>query len=481
MLILKDLSFRYKIPLRATVLVVATVFLLTTLLVLREQEELRSDLQENAGLLGKTLGQNLINPMLQDDVWRAYELLRTPLLGLDERAKERLPFAIVLFDRDFRVMASSDPARYPVLASPEALPELEGFAAWVRGKEQPLPSHAMLDVGGDVLGQVSVVQADGIILGHLVLGYSRAGIRARATRLIERSVLYTLALLAVLLPITWYWGWRMAHPLIALADNMGKVGKTLPPDAELHLEESNDELGRASTAFRKMLQALREKAALEQEMILNERLAAIGRLAAGVAHEINNPLGGMLNALDTFRRHGGDAAKVGKTLSLIERGLLQIRDTVSAMLVDVRPSGKPLTRFDFEDVRTLLGTEISKKQAQLEWDIALPDTGLPLPAALVRQVLFNLMLNALQAIHEGGKVAVHAAVDAYLLTFSVANEGEPIPPERMGQLFEPFASSRREGHGLGLWVSYQIVQQLDGRISVTSDEDATCFSVALPH
>lgn len=481
MLILNDLSFRYKIPLRATVLVIVTVFLLTTLLVVREQQELQRDLQENAVLLGKTLGQNLINPMLQDDVWRAYELLRTPLLDLDERAKQRLPFAIVLFDREFRVLASSDPARYPILAYPETLPELQSFAPWVRGERQIPASRTLLDEAEEVLGQVSSVQADGVTLGYVLLGYSRAGLRARAVSLVNGAVLYTLALLAVLLPVTWYWGWRMAHPLIALADNMGKVGKTLPSDAELHLETSDDEIGRASKAFRQMLQALREKAVLEQEMILNERLAAIGRLTAGVAHEINNPLGGMLNALDTFNRHGGDAAKVGKTLSLIERGLLQIRDTVSAMLVDVRPSGKPLTRFDFEDVRTLLSAEISKKQVQLAWEVALPDNGLPLPAALVRQVLFNLLLNALQATPAGGKVVVQAVMDAYLLTFSVANQGEPIPAERMTRLFEPFATGRAEGHGLGLWVSYQIVQQLDGRISVTSDAQGTCFSVALPH
>lgn len=481
MLLLKDLSLRYKIPLRASALVVGTVFLLTVLLVAREHEEMRNDLQENAALLSKTLRQNLIAPMLQDDVWRAYELLRTPLLGQDERAQERLPFAIVLFDRDFRVMASSDPAHYPVLAYPEALTRLAGMAEWVRGNKSLDGEARLRESGAEVLGLVSAVQADGITLGHLALGYSRAGIRARTARLVESAILYTLILLAGLLPITWYWGWHMAKPLIALADGMGKVGKTLPTDAELRLHESNDEVGQAGTAFRTMLRALREKAALEQEIILNERLAAIGRLAAGVAHEINNPLGGMLNALDTYQRHGGDAAKVGKTLSLIERGLLQIRDTVAAMLVDVRPSGKPLTRFDFEDVRTLLGAELSKRRARLRWDIAVPDTGLPLPAALVRQVLFNLLLNALQALPDGGRVAVEAVVAAGLLTFSVTNEGEPIPKDKMGQLFEPFATSRREGHGLGLWVSYQIVQQLNGRISVTSDTDGTCFSVALPH
>ncbi|MFN3785309.1 MAG: sensor histidine kinase, partial [Thiothrix sp.] len=102
---------------------------------------------------------------------------------------------------------------------------------------------------------------------------------------------------------------------------------------------------------------------------------------------------------------------------------------------------------------------------------------MPLPAALVRQVLFNLLLNALQATPAGGNVTVRATTDEYLLTFSVTNEGEPIPPERMTRLFEPFVTGRAEGHGLGLWVSYQIVQQLHGRINVTSDAQGTCFSV----
>jgi signal transduction histidine kinase len=127
-----------------------------------------------------------------------------------------------------------------------------------------------------------------------------------------------------------------------------------------------------------------------------------------------------------------------------------------------------------------LAAEISQRQAHLEWDVVLPESGLTLPAALVRQVLFNLLLNALQAVPQGASVAVRARADDFLLTFSVANAGEAIPQDKMGQLFEPFATSRAEGHGLGLWVSYQIVQQLDGRISVSSDAQGTCFSVALP-
>lgn len=480
MLVLKDLSFRHKIPLRGSALVLATALLLTSVFGFREQEGLRTDLRENANLLAKTLGQNLLAPILQDDVWRAYELVRTPVLGHGARDRQRLPTAAIVFDRDFRVMASSDPVRFHIMTLPEDLAGMAEIAPWIRGVKAASSSE-LVDAGGDSLALVSEIRGDGITVGYLVLGYSRAGLRERAATLINRSLAYTLALLAVLLPVTWYWGWRMARPLTLLAESMSQVGKNIPADHELVLEESKDEIGRAGVAFRNMLVELRRKASLEREVILNERLAASGRLAAGVAHEINNPLGGMLNALDTYKRHSGDAVVVGKTLSLVERGLLQIRDAVSALLVEVRPSGTPLTRLDFEDVLALLASEIESRKARIEWEIELPEGKLPLPAALVRQVLFNLMRNALQAVPAGGTVSIKASVNDFLLKFSVANVGEKIPPDRMAVLFEPFATSRTEGHGLGLWVSYQIVQQLNGRIGVSSDDRRTVFSITIPH
>ncbi|MFN3986051.1 MAG: ATP-binding protein [Rhodocyclaceae bacterium] len=478
MLLLRNLSFRYKIPLRASALVLVTAVLLTTVLVAREREELQRDLEENALLLGHTLVQNLVAPVLQDDVWRAFELLRAPLAGSDQRAAERLPFALVLFDRELRVLASSDPARYPLLAEPEALPRFRGVAPWVRASPT-LPSARPIEADDNTIALVLPIIADGVTLGHLALGYGKDGVRARAARLVERSVLYTLLLLAFILPITWYWGRRMARPLVKLAGSMGRIGPTLPGDDTLDLEESGDEIGRAGTAFRRMLHELRQKDALEREVMISERLAAVGRLAAGVAHEINNPLGGMLNALDTYKRHG-DAAKLERTLSLIERGLLQIRDTVSALLVEARPSGKPLSAQDFEDVHTLLAADVHQRGVFLEWHIELPPDPMPLAATLVRQVLLNLLLNAVQSTPEGGRVNVHAERHAETLKFSVTNEGPPIPPERIGHLFEPFASDRPRGHGLGLWVSYQIIQQLRGRIAVASDLHGTRFLVELP-
>jgi signal transduction histidine kinase len=103
-----------------------------------------------------------------------------------------------------------------------------------------------------------------------------------------------------------------------------------------------------------------------------------------------------------------------------------------------------------------------------------------LPSTPVRQVLINLSLNAMQATPEGGVVTCSIDNELGRLHIRVDNEGEDIPADRLNRLFEPFVHHNPSGSGLGLWVTYQIVQQLHGRIAVKSSEGHTRFSVRLP-
>ena len=253
----------------------------------------------------------------------------------------------------------------------------------------------------------------------------------------------------------------------------------IPHDAEARVEESGDELGRAGAAYKAMLKELRKKESLEREVMLSERLAAVGRLAAGIAHEINNPLGGMLNAINTYERHGNDDPMTRKTLSLLERGLLQIRDSVAALLVEARVESHPLMRQDIEDTHLLVLPDAHRKSARFEWENDIVDA-LPVPSTPVRQVLINLLLNAVQAVGERGTVACHVYRDSRELHISVANDGEHISQQQIEGLFEPFGTTRADGHGLGLWVTYQIIDQLGGEISVSSEPGETRFHVCLP-
>lgn len=480
MLLLRDLSFRYKIPLRAIVLVSVTAATLTAANVMREYDQLRSDLLDNAQSLGRVLASALITPLLHDDLWRAYEVVRLPVetevpssLGAE---------TLMVLDPQMRIYVSTRPRTYPVRS------ELVTHGPVYVQLANELTTLRPVDGGGraielsdaDDFFVAMPIVADGVSLGVLVMGYPKSIFQPRFNAIVQRSALITLVVLLLLLPMSAYWGRRMADPLVQLADCMGKVGERIPPESECQLYESRDEIGLAGAQLRRMLESLREKQALERQVIASERLAAVGRITAGIAHEINNPLGGMLNAISTYKRHGQPELAVTRTLPLLERGLQQIRDTVAALLVEARVQSHPLTAQDLEDIDTLLHPHTSRCKVGLRWEVEL-DSPVALPSTQVRQIMLNLLLNAIEAASPSSEVSCKVWREAGHLCLEVFNQGVPIPSEQLPHLFEPFVGGRSEGHGLGLWVTYQLVQQLGGRVDVRSDaEDGTVFKVLLP-
>jgi len=202
-------------------------------------------------------------------------------------------------------------------------------------------------------------------------------------------------------------------------------------------------------------------------------------LTASIAHEINNPLGGMLNAISTLKRHGSPDPVAQKTVSLLERGLSQIRETVAALLVEAKVKSRPLDASDLEDIRVLIAPAARKQGTQLSWTVALP-SALPLPSTLVRQVLINLLLNAIAAAGSAGQVAMCVVTNEERIIMVVENSGQPLLPEQLNRLFEPFTSFSENGNGLGLWICYQIVTQLGGNINAESNTGLTRFTVSIP-
>jgi signal transduction histidine kinase len=476
---LRDLSLRYKIPLRVTALVIGTAFAITASFIAREYDQLKHDLLRNAEGMGRVLASTLVVPLAHDDVWRAFEIIATPPSGrADTDAADGAEILMVL-NSEQRVYVSTRPDRFPMLTDPAAVNGDYGQVQRTLRALTRLDPVSIEAQDSDALYMIVPIASDGVMLGALVMGYSKSMFAPRFYSLVWRAALATLAVLVVLLPVSWYSGHRTGAPLIELADAMGKIGPRVPEELDFKPYDSCDEIGSLGSAFQRMVVELRKKEELEHEMLRAERLAAIGQLTAGIAHEINNPLGGMLNAISTYRRHGSNDPMTLKTLSLLERGLVQIKDTVAALLVEARVRSHPLTRQDVEDARTLVQPTAHRKRASLVWENTVAET-LPLPSTLVRQVLINLLLNAVEAIDERGQVSCRAYGDSDRLRIDVSNDGRYIPQADLPYLFEPFSRLSRDGHGLGLWVTYQIVQQLAGEITVQSRPGKTAFAVVLP-
>ena len=473
---LRDLSYRYKIPLAFTGVILLTAVALASTTAVRTYESARSDLLASAEGLGAVLAGALADPIRKDAVWPAYlsiQGLASAEAGMSD------PLAVVVADAQGRVFVSSRPEQFPILAPLEDVGLVVDSPPSQRAGNGSRGPAAIEDHAGDRLLMVVPIEFAGTTLGRVVLVYPRSRLLPPLYENVRGTVWTTVLVLLALVPLGWAWGSRVAAPLVHLAGGMSKVTTVAPEDIALPRVRSRDEIGRLAGQFRTMLQDLRAKREVERRMVATERLAALGRLSAGVAHEINNPLGGMLTALSTYRRHGGREPLSHKTVSLLERGLQQIRETVSALLVEAKLETHPLSAHDIDDVRTLVLPEVHKKNARLSW-VSEVNGSMALPSTQVRQVLINLLLNAIEAIDHGGLVGCDIRRQEERLRITIEDDGDPIPEEHVEHLFEPFARHHAGGSGLGLWVTWQIVQQYNGELTVDSRPGLTRFRVELP-
>jgi signal transduction histidine kinase len=471
------LSLRYKIPLRVTALVVLVAISVTAAIVLRQVNQARGDLDRYSSSLARALANTLQPYVRHDDVWRAYEIVRA--VTDDANTPAAASVFVIVTDSNGTIFVSSRPREYPVGVRVAAMGADFGSFVAQRAAGKASEAANIGVTGSDRLFYAAPILANSVRLGDVVLVASRDALWPRYAEMVKQASVVTLLALAVLLPASWFWGRRTGTPLVSLAAAMRKVPGRLDDIAPEKLPDTGDEIGELTRTFRSMLLDLKRKRELEAQVLASERLAAIGRLAAGIAHEINNPLGGMLNAISTYRKHGSDDPLVNRTLALLERGLTQIRGSVSALLVETRLSDRPFTCEDVNDVLLLIAPDVDRKQGKIVCDTQF-DVSLPLPAGQVRQILLNLLLNAAHAIEHGGAIRldVHARDD--IVSIRVQNDGRHIPEKKLQYLFEPFTLAGGEGSGLGLWVVYQIVNQLGGDLTVASAPGATVFTVELP-
>jgi len=476
---LADLSLRWKIPLRVMGAVVGTAIAVTAALVVREYDEMRQNLEGHAKNLGRVLANTLVAPLLHDDIGRAYDILQSAR-DTGSSAPELQAELVMVTDKDYRVFVSTLPREFPIGSSPAVRGGAYSTLRATIGQDGAIEQRVIEPADSPLYFVVSPLVADGMALGHVILGYSKVSFLPRFLGLVGRAVVVTLLVLVVIMPVSWVWARRTGEPLLRLADAMRQVPDKLEAAHLAELPHSRDEIGQLGEAFSRMVGELKQKEELEQQMIVSERLAAVGRLTAGIAHEINNPLGGMLNTINTYRKHGTDDPQVSKAMSLLERGLTQIRNTVAALLVETKTQDRAFAPEDIDDLLILAEAEARTRGVRIFVDGTIAEA-LPLPATLLRQILLNLLLNAVDAAQEEGIVRLDAHAAGGKLRVAVFNDGRHIPPDQLAYLFEPFVTGSSKGHGLGLWIVYQIVQQLGGDLSVESEPDSTTFSIEIPY
>lgn len=443
-----------KVPLLVAVLMLVVSLLVSDRVLDRLADTQKRHLEELTGAYLDSLSSAILPHVLREDVWEVFDSLdraRHLYAGLDV-------LSTIVADSEGHVIAATDPQRYPtrsLLSADQLRPfgtrpllalEADGEHAY---SQRPLTYqarqlgtiYAVFDVRALIAERREVMAT--LILGNSLLAFGLAALGYLLVR-------------------------RMVRPVQLLTERFGygSEGRMVPiPEHEVRSQG-----GDFQTLFRRynnLVEAVNERQSLSARLTQEEKLSSLGRLASGMAHEINNPLGGMFNALDALKRHGQQEAVRATSISLLERGLAGIRDVVRAALVTYRSGAEtePLRHADFEDLRLLVSPETRRKQLIVGWHNAIPDS-LPVSRSAIRQIALNLLLNACTAAPEDGEIGFAAVCDDRHLRVTVTDSGPGLPAWALDYLRQasPQNMPIREASGLGLWMIQRLVAGSGGRI-----------------
>ncbi|MBP8828114.1 MAG: response regulator [Desulfobacter sp.] len=253
----------------------------------------------------------------------------------------------------------------------------------------------------------------------------------------------------------------------------------------------------------KRLEAAREqdkifRRRLEKRMIHTQRLASLGTMSTGIAHEINNPLAIIKESAGFMRMVLEGAGQIPekemlfKGLDKIEKSVDRARRITHQLLGYVRKHGHELTPVDIrqltEDTVVLIKQKTQAKKVSVQWDIAPKEPMLMYTDPFqVRQVLINLLENAVDAVETGGQIRLSLTRKDQSVCLQVRDNGSGIAPENMAKIFDPFfttkpnVSENESGTGLGLFVAHKIMSGLSGSIHVESEPGhGATFTICLP-
>ena len=357
-----------------------------------------------------------------------------------------------------------------------------------------------------VSGYQPLTDSAGARVGMLYVGFlERPFTLLKYGALLAIGVLF-FAVMIVAAFVSLRWARTIFRPLEQMETTMLRV-EAGALEARVGAVASQDEIGRLAAHFDHLLEVIDEKTqslqrwnaeldakvaqrtrALEdaqQQLVRSEKMATVGQLTASIAHEVNNPIAVIQGNLDLMRELMGPeaAARVQAELSLIDQQIERVRLIVTQLLQFARPGeyagyvqavdpGRAL-----EDCLVLVGHLLAKTRIDVRRDFASARK-VGINRQELQQVLVNLLVNAIHAMPEGGTLALATADrgdDG--VAVSVTDTGAGLAPELLADLFQPFVTRKKDGTGLGLWISHGLVERYGGDILAANRSDGRSGAV----
>ena len=349
------------------------------------------------------------------------------------------------------------------------------YAAPLKTEQACLACHSEHGYqAGDIRGALSIT---------IPITWADGAIRANNNHILSYGALSILVAASIMLL---FFDRLVTRPLHALTKVMAVF-----PDTKQELPvlpAKQDEIGNLTASFVELcsrLEASRQALAVANEQgFRSEKLAALGQLTAGIAHEINNPLAGMLNCVKIMEKEPDNQELHARYLPLVHKGLRRVELTMRQLLNYGRVEPLQIRQVDIDavilDCLELLGHRLHNIIVNLDLrfnNLCCIDN------EAIKQIVMNIALNAIQAMPEGGKLHIASREERGAIVLMIADTGVGISEEVQKKIFDPFFTTKEvgEGTGLGLAVTLSLVQRLGGQIDVISQPGkGSTFTLTLP-
>jgi two-component system sensor histidine kinase PilS (NtrC family) len=258
-------------------------------------------------------------------------------------------------------------------------------------------------------------------------------------------------------------------------------------DIEIGLTVAHLETPGGRAGFLIAFQDVTDIKKLERDARLRQRLAAVGEMAAGIAHEIRNPLASMSGSIQILRQELPLSSEQEQLMDIVMRESDRLNDTIRSFLAYARPQRFAISRFDvsrtLNDAALLLRNSAEVGEGHVI-DVEVPgEVWFEADEGQIKQIVWNLATNGLRAMPDGGRLCLSASIepDTHAVVISVRDEGIGIPADEVDRLFQPFHGSFAKGSGLGLAIVHRIVTDYHGEVRVSSRPGAgTTVAVRFP-
>jgi signal transduction histidine kinase len=438
------------------------------------QNDLVQEIQESSTVVSRAIQLSV------EDLTSETDVENSRLTEYLQQARSKGVNQINIINNEGEIINSSDPAQ---VGKKREIKKLEkGLKASRRGAGsggslKPYDLVVPVIVGDEQLGYVQI---------NLLLDNIRDIQHANfVRRLVATSMVFLIGMF-----LTIFLARRYTYPIHRLAGGVKNVSEG---DLSVTFNvESSDEIGELAENLNEMVEKLKEKELLEKRLYEAEHLSKVGQLAAGIAHEIRNPLNYISLAIDHLKSEMQPSSpEKAKEMQAITENIKEEVRKANYMVVNFMNYGRPLKlrrqKITYPELidkaMPLMKDRLKEQRIEVVREIAPDLPPMKVDPELMRNCLCNFISNGAQAMPDGGTITLGAAIDreAGLFRLTFSDEGIGIDPQDLDKVFQPYFTTKEAGIGLGLAITERIIKEHGGTVSVASTKgEGTTFTVSLP-